>query len=99
MFAALAQVGNERRSWRQGEAMIMDTSFIHETFNATDGSRYVLIFRFWHPELTEDERNALLYVFDCLDLPETGGIKEAQKRLQKRCRGKKGAASKGFGAR
>jgi hypothetical protein len=81
--------------------MIMDTSFLHETFNDTDGSRYVLIFRFWHPELTEDEKNALLYVFDCLDLPENVAIKEAQKRLQKRLKAKqsRAAQSKGFGAR
>ena len=35
-----------------------DTSFIHSTYNdSKDQDRYVLIVRFWHPELTLHERN------------------------------------------
>ena len=85
--------------------MIMDTSFMHETANNTPSPRYVLIFRFWHPELTEVEKNALLYIFECLDAPETVGIREAQKAFQKRLKklkapsGKGGFGGGGFGSR
>jgi len=65
------KVGEEERRWVEGKGMIMDTSFIHSTRNDTDGTRYVLITRFWHPGLDRVERRALQFIFDCLDDPST----------------------------
>eukprot|EP00240_Pyramimonas_obovata_P004269 CAMPEP_0118942768 /NCGR_PEP_ID=MMETSP1169-20130426/36800_1 /TAXON_ID=36882 /ORGANISM="Pyramimonas obovata, Strain CCMP722" /LENGTH=350 /DNA_ID=CAMNT_0006887837 /DNA_START=74 /DNA_END=1126 /DNA_ORIENTATION=+ len=99
------KVGNQTRNWEEGKTIIMDTSFMHETENNTESPRYVLIFRFWHPELTEVEKSALLYIFDCLDAPETAGIREAQKTFQKRLKKLKpptrkgGFGGGGFGSR
>lgn len=65
------KVGDQEQSWVEGKGMIMDTSFIHSTRNDTDGTRYVLITRFWHPGLDRVERRALQFIFDCLDDPST----------------------------
>ncbi|KAK4530120.1 hypothetical protein CCYA_CCYA03G0977 [Cyanidiococcus yangmingshanensis] len=63
-------VGGERRFWENGRVLIFDTSYIHETYNeSTDSFRYVLLLRFWHPEVTSIEREALEYIFDVLDNP------------------------------
>lgn len=39
--------------------------------NDGDTDRYVLLIRFWHPELTQKEREALLYIFKALEGEET----------------------------
>jgi len=53
------QVGSEEEPWREGEMLAFDTSFIHSTRNDSDRPRYILVVRFWHPGLTEEERRAL----------------------------------------
>lgn len=58
-----------------------DTSFIHSTANETDGDRYVLIIRFWHPEVTLMEKLAMQFVFDSID---TQDVRVAKKNLQKK---------------
>ena len=59
---------------------MMDTSFIHSTANDTDYDRYVLIIRFWHPEVTQMEKLAMQFVFDSIDAQD---VKTAKKNLQK----------------
>ena len=47
------KASEETRFWENGGGMCADTSFIHSTFNESASiDRYVLIVRFWHPELT-----------------------------------------------
>ena len=58
------KVGGEKVSWKSNELIIFDTSFIHETMNDTDEDRYVMILDFWHPELTQTERDCLQYIYD-----------------------------------
>lgn len=72
--------GNEVAKWKKGKCLVMDTSFIHSTANNTDGDRYVLIIRFFHPELSQMERLALQYIFDATDAQDA---KAAKKQLQK----------------
>lgn len=50
------EVGGERRSWEEGKALILDTTFEHSTGNESDEDRFVLIIDFWHPGLTMEER-------------------------------------------
>lgn len=38
--------------------------------NEGDTDRYVLLIRFWHPDVTSTEREALQYIFDALDGPQ-----------------------------
>jgi len=52
-------VGNEEREWEEGEMLVFDTSYIHKCWNDSDRNRYVLVLRFWHPDLTLAERRAI----------------------------------------
>jgi aspartyl/asparaginyl beta-hydroxylase (cupin superfamily) len=64
------EVGDQKREWRNGETMLFDTSVLHRAENAADRTRYILMMRVWHPDLTEVERQAIQFVFDCLDEPD-----------------------------
>ena len=68
------QVGEERRSWEEGKLTTLDTSFEHSTGNPSDSDRHVLIIDFWHPDLTEAERAALIAVYDLRNKFETGQV-------------------------
>jgi aspartate beta-hydroxylase len=50
------RVGNETRSWREGELMIFDDSIEHEAWNGSGELRAILLFDVWRPEITADER-------------------------------------------
>jgi len=52
-------VGKQEQYWKEGEMLILDTTFIHSTKNESERPRYVLVLRFWHPGLTEEERRAI----------------------------------------
>ncbi|KAM3570399.1 hypothetical protein VYU27_007538 [Nannochloropsis oceanica] len=69
------RVAEERRGWEEGKAVVIDTTFEHETGNASEEERYVLIIDFWHPELTPVERAALREFYDLRNTFEgrTGG--------------------------
>jgi len=61
------RVGNEKREWRIGEALIFDDSIEHEAWNGSDAPRYILIFDIWNPLLSPAERDlvsALLVGFE-----------------------------------
>lgn len=53
------RVGNEQRSWSEGRSLVFDDSFEHEVWNESDARRIVFIARFYHPELTQVEIEAL----------------------------------------
>lgn len=76
------QVGEQRREWEVGRVMVCETSFMHETFNNTDGTRIVLIMRHWHPEVSAVERLAIQFLFDCLDSRTQGGIAAAARKAE-----------------
>jgi hypothetical protein len=61
------KVGNETREWRNGKMLVFDTSFYHSTANDADSDRVVLLIRFWHPELSKTERDALSFIFAALE--------------------------------
>jgi len=79
------QVGKFKRYWENGKGLVADTSFIHSTSNESDlKDRYVLIIRFWHPELSQLECQALQFLFDALADPTLNGIQEAAQRAKDR---------------
>lgn len=49
--------------WRNGEVFIFEDSFEHEVWNRSDKPRTVLIIDFWHPDLTDIEKQALMAGF------------------------------------
>jgi aspartyl/asparaginyl beta-hydroxylase (cupin superfamily) len=51
-------VGDTKYEWKNGKAVIFDTSILHSTGNTSDKERYVLLIRFWHPQLTLPEQKA-----------------------------------------
>lgn len=53
------RIGQERYSWKEGEAILMDDSFEHEVWNKSENTRIILIVDSWHPGLSEAERVAL----------------------------------------
>jgi hypothetical protein len=71
------RVGNETRSWREGEALIFDDSFEHEAWNKSDATRVILLFEIWRPEISLDERAALTAIFETINdyhgVPEDAG--------------------------
>jgi hypothetical protein len=50
--------------------MMFDTSIMHDAINESDQTRYILMMRLWHPSLTEVERQALQFTYDCLEMPQ-----------------------------
>lgn len=50
------RVGNERREWRLGEALIFDDTIEHEAHNESDELRVLLIFDIWNPYLSKAEQ-------------------------------------------
>jgi hypothetical protein len=65
------KVGKEKRMWKNGETLIFDTHYLHETYNESKTKdRYVLLMRFWHPQVTKQEQEALSFVFKALEGPQ-----------------------------
>lgn len=63
------KVGDQRREWREGKVLLFDTSVMHSAANEAARDRYVLMMRVWHPGLHPVEREALEWIFACLDDP------------------------------
>jgi aspartyl/asparaginyl beta-hydroxylase (cupin superfamily) len=81
-------IGDETRQWINGDVLVFDTSLLHDAVNESDRTRYILMMRIWHPDLSPMERDALQFIYDCLTFPElvTGSADErllAQQQLQK----------------
>lgn len=65
------EVAGERRYWENGKALVFNTSFFHRTMNESKHQeRHVLLIRFWHPQLTQTERDALNFLFQVIDNPD-----------------------------
>jgi len=63
-------VGDESRQWMEGKVILFDTSILHDAINEADEMRYILMLRVWHPDLSGEEREALQFIYDVLELPE-----------------------------
>ena len=101
------RVGSDKKEWVTGKMLVMDTSFIHETWNDTTEERYVLLMRHYHPETTREERIALQFIFDYVDYCEitnestacaeaTHIAREALEKIG--WRGARGGSAGGFGS-
>lgn len=61
------RVGGETRKWREGELIIFDDTVEHEAWNDGESDRIILIFDIWRPELAQDERAAIVALFEAID--------------------------------
>jgi aspartyl/asparaginyl beta-hydroxylase (cupin superfamily) len=55
------RVGRETRTWVENKVIIFDDSFEHEIWHEGTGTRLVLIFDVWHPDLSDAERRAIMF--------------------------------------
>lgn len=60
------RVGNETRTWTEGQCLIFDDSFQHEAWNNSSELRAVLILEVWNPQLSDAERQAVTAVLDVI---------------------------------
>ncbi|MFF6871968.1 aspartyl/asparaginyl beta-hydroxylase domain-containing protein [Streptomyces sp. NPDC090109] len=56
------RVDSETRAWQEGKAFVFDDSYDHEVWNEGEERRTVLLFDFWHPDLTSPEIEALTHM-------------------------------------
>jgi len=61
------RVGNETRSWTEGEVVLFDDSIEHEAWNSSNEPRIVMIFDVWRPELSAEERDLVAAVLAAAD--------------------------------
>jgi len=61
------RVGNETRTWREGEAWVFDDTIEHEAHNGSDQTRVILIFDVWRPEVSADERGSIAAMLEAID--------------------------------
>ena len=90
-------VGDETVEWRNGKVLLFDTSILHKAENRAARTRYILMMRVYHPELTSLERSAMQLVFDCLDEPELMEDKEALGEYHERRRAVEAASREAWG--
>lgn len=53
-------VDGEARTWREGQCMVFDDSFVHSVWQNSTQVRIILIVDIWHPNLDESAREATL---------------------------------------
>jgi len=61
------RVGNETRSWRDGELIVFDDSIEHEASNGSGDLRVILLFDVWRPELSAEERTLVSALIASVD--------------------------------
>ena len=58
-------------------ALVVTDAFDHEVWHrGKEGDRVVLLFDFWHPELVQGEREAIVGMFE--DAKEKGWLKDLE---------------------
>ena len=63
--ACFIRVGGEVKFWKEGELLIFDDTYEHESCNLSDiHDRVVLVFDIWHPEIMAQERDAMIELFN-----------------------------------
>jgi hypothetical protein len=61
------RVGAEARAWEAGKTLIFDDTFEHEAWNRSTRTRVILLFEIWRPEISLEERAALLHLFSAIE--------------------------------
>ena len=64
---------DETRGWEEGKCLVFNDSFVHESSNNSESSRYNLLVDIWHPDLSDAEIQVLeeaLHLLDPVPLPD-----------------------------
>lgn len=61
------RVGNDERDWRRGKGWLFDDTIEHEAWNRSAETRVILLFDVWRPELTLEERELVIALFEAID--------------------------------
>ena len=61
------RVGNETRNWAEGRAWLFDDTIEHEAWNDSDRTRVILLFDVWRPELSAEEQQLVVDLFEAID--------------------------------
>ncbi len=61
------RVGNETRTWKEGEVWLFDDTIEHEAWNNSNAVRVILLFEVWRPEITALERKQINAMFAAID--------------------------------
>jgi len=58
------QVGGQMHTWREGQCVAFDDTYLHEAWNRSDHTRVILLMDAWNPHLSEPEREAVAAVIE-----------------------------------
>lgn len=61
---AYLKVNGEQREWCSNELIVFDDSFIHSAHNPSSENRTILLFSIWHPDLNQQDREAVQRSFE-----------------------------------
>lgn len=61
------RVGADLRGWEEGKCFAFNDTIEHEARNEGQGTRTVLIFNIWRPELTEEERRLVTALMESIN--------------------------------
>lgn len=50
-------------NWEEGKCILFDDTYIHNVVNSSGSSRTILLVDLWHPEITKNERKAIVEMF------------------------------------
>lgn len=63
--SAWIHIGDQRVAWTEGGVVLLDTAFVHKTWNGAARPRVVLVADVWHPDLSAAEVAALDTLYAC----------------------------------
>lgn len=63
---AWLRVGSDIHHWQEGRLVVFDDSIEHEAKNEADQTRVVLLFDFWRPEITLEEREQIAVLLSAI---------------------------------
>ena len=67
----LLTIGDKTHKWENGKFMLFNMSILHEAVNnLPTQTRYILMMRVWHLNLTLEERQALRFIYNSLSIAE-----------------------------
>lgn len=57
------RVADQTREFREGSALVLDDSYVHEVWNEGDSPRVLFLFDLWHPDVHLEERERINNMF------------------------------------
>ncbi|CAE7245116.1 unnamed protein product [Symbiodinium sp. CCMP2592] len=69
-----AEVGEQHATLTQGGILVFDPTFVHTVQNSSEAEMYLFYCHFYHPQITEVERYALLFLTQLMERLQTTGL-------------------------